>query len=119
MEHHDITPATSIDETKLKIVELKVRIARAEGILGQEVYFMQNTIAYPQILDTITKQHMCAVKSDNFDAFYTRVMKFTNNARVRQGPSRKANDNIVTEKETFHAKSEEDHDQEPNGLRGA
>ena len=37
LELDNIAPATSIEGTKMKIVEIKVRIARAEDILGQQV----------------------------------------------------------------------------------
>ena len=67
---------------------------------------MQKTTALLQILDLITKQHMCTMKSDNFDELYIWVRNFTN----------KSSANIVTEKETFHSEGEEDHDQELNGV---
>ena len=58
LEPHRIPAATSIEETSVKLVEVKVRIARARDILGAEckVQYMQNITALFQVTDPITKQ---------------------------------------------------------------
>ena len=57
LELHSMTAAKTIDETKAKLVELKVRIAKAEDILGIPVQDMQKKTALLQVIDPITKQH--------------------------------------------------------------
>jgi len=80
LEIHTITPATTIEETKANLVELKVRIAKAEDILGENITERQMKTALLQVMDPITKQHTATIREDNFNKFYTAVMNFTNNA---------------------------------------
>ena len=82
LEIHSILPSTAIEETKTKLVELKVRIAKAEEILEERVTEMQKKTALLQILDPITKQHTATVKEASFNKFYTIVMNFANNASI-------------------------------------
>jgi len=82
LELHNIPAAHTIDETKIRIVELKVRIARAEDILGMQIQDMQKMTALLQVIDPVTKQHTATMKSSDFNDFYTRVMNFTNNATI-------------------------------------
>ena len=54
LELHSILVSSSVEETKNKLVELKVRIARAEDILGEKITDMQKKTALLQILDSLT-----------------------------------------------------------------
>ena len=83
---HNITPAKNIDETRSKMVELKVRIAKAENILHMEVQEMQKMTALLQIIDPITRQHTATMGLKAFDEFYTKAMLFANtNATIYGG----------------------------------
>ena len=62
LELHSIPPATSIEETKAKLVELRCRIAKAEDILGDPIQQMQKMTALLQVIDPITKQHTATLK---------------------------------------------------------
>ena len=76
---HDIDAANNIEETKLKVVELKVRIARAEDILGVAIQEIQKKTALLRIIDPITRQHTARLRG-GFNEFYIEVMAFANNA---------------------------------------
>ena len=54
LELHNIPAATTIEETKMQILQLKVRIARAEDILGTRIQKMQRETALLQVIDLIT-----------------------------------------------------------------
>ncbi len=62
LELHSTPAATTIEETKAKLVELKVRIAKAEDILGSAVTDMQKKTALLQVMDPITKQHAATLR---------------------------------------------------------
>ena len=81
-ELHSITAATTIEETKLKLTELRVRIAKVEEILDTPLHEIQKKTALLQILDPITKQHTATIQRSSFQAFYMEVMTFANNATV-------------------------------------
>ena len=118
LELHSIPVSSSVEETKNKLVELKVRIARAEDILGEKITDMQKKTALLQILDPITKQHTANVQgSSKFDQFYTVVMNFTNNASSGYGHTSKANVNVIFETENYYSEGEEHYDH-PGGQRG-
>ena len=85
LELHNMTAATTIEETKTKMVELRVLIAKAESILGMNVQGTQKKTALLQILDPATKQHIATLADEEFNVFYTKVMNFTNNVSVGQG----------------------------------
>ena len=46
LELHSIPVSTSVDETKTKLVELKVRTARTQDILGEKITDMQKKPPY-------------------------------------------------------------------------
>ena len=85
LELHILTAATTIEETKSKMVELRVRIAKAENISGMSVQDIQKKTALLQILNPVTKQHTATLVDAEFNVFYAKVMNFTNNASVGQG----------------------------------
>jgi hypothetical protein len=87
LELHNMGAATTIEETKRKLVELRVRTAKAENILGMSVQDVQKKTALLQVLDPITKQHTAHMANDEFSSFYTKAMNFTNNASVGQATS--------------------------------
>ena len=111
LELHSIPAATTIEETKNKLVELKVRIAKAEDILETPIQEMQKKTALLQVIDPITKQHTATVKEGDFDRFYTIVMNFANNASM--GTTSGAKVSSVAEKEK--EKEEAKHDDEGEG----
>jgi hypothetical protein len=80
LELHNIPQSNSIEETKGKLVELRVRITKAENILGAAIQDVQKRTAMLQILDPTTKQHMTGQSGRSFSEFYTSVMNFANNA---------------------------------------
>ena len=63
-ELHNIPAATTIEDTKQKLVELRVRIAKAEDILGEPIQEMQKKTALFQVIDPITKQHTGALQTN-------------------------------------------------------
>ena len=87
LELHNIPQAASIEETKGKLVELRVRITKAENILGVAIQDVQKRTAMLQILDPITKQHMAGASGRSFSEFYTAVMNFANNASSGEAAS--------------------------------
>jgi hypothetical protein len=87
LELHNIPQAVSIEETKGKLVELRVRITKAENILGVAIQDVQKRTAMLQILDPITKQHMAGASGRSFSEFYTAVMNFANNASSGEAAS--------------------------------
>ena len=123
LELHNIPAAHTIEETKIRIVELKVRIARAEDILGMQIQDMQKMTALLQVIDPTTKQHTATMKSSGFDDFYTRVMNFTNIASIGCGNTPKPIVNSVglhhnnIETENYYVGEEHD-DQEVFGING-
>ena len=72
---HNLSAAKTIDERRTKMVELKVRVARAETILHMEVQEMQNMTALLQIIDPIIRQHTAMLGLKTFDEFYLDVLK--------------------------------------------
>ena len=78
---HNIEAATTIEETKTKMLELRVRIVKAENIFGVPVQVIQKKTALLQIIDPITRQRTARVKG-GFDEFYVYVMNFANNAET-------------------------------------
>lgn len=120
LELHNIAPAGSIDETKTKMVELRVRIAKAENILGEILQPIQKKTAMLQILDPVTRQFVAAQGALNFVELYTGVMKFANNASSTGGGAmQKANAVKETMKQTPGDKADDDNGgDEPdyNGL---
>ena len=91
-ELHNIPLASNIEETKTKMVELRVRIARAENILGEILQPIQKKTAMLQILDPVTRQQVAAQGA--------LVLKFANNASsTRGGATHKANAVHQTAKE--------------------
>jgi hypothetical protein len=101
MDLHNIEAATTIEDTKTKMVELRVRIAKAENILGVTIQEIQKKTALLQIIDPITRQHTARVKG-GFDEFYVTAMNFANNAGYAAG--------LASESKPVHAvrdKSEE------------
>ena len=84
MDLHNIEVATTIEETKNKMVELRVRITKAENILGVVIQEIQKKTALLQIIDPITRQHTARVKG-GFEEFYVTAMNFANNAGVAAG----------------------------------
>ena len=82
LELHNIPAATTIEDAKAKLVELKVRIAKAEDILGEPIQEMQKKTALLQGIDLETKRHTATLKDNNFQQYYTAVMNFTNNASM-------------------------------------
>ena len=66
LELHNMIAANTIEETKGKMVELRVRIAKAESASGMKVEDMQKKTALLQILDPVTKQHMAKVTNAEF-----------------------------------------------------
>ena len=88
---HSIEAAKSIEDTKIKLVELKVRIARAEDVLDEPLHGIQKKTAMLHILDPISKQHMANTKYDDFNDFYTAIMNFANNASTGTAESRPVN----------------------------
>ena len=103
----------TIEETNAKLVELKVRIARAEDILGGPIQEMQKKTALLQVIDPITKQHTATLSEGDFNKFYTIVMNFTNNASM--GSTFPDKVNSIGEK---LKDSEEHRGCEPGGLNG-
>ena len=91
LELHSIPPATSIEETKVKLVELRCRIAKAEDILSEPIQEMQKKTALLQVIDPITKQHTATLKEENFAKFYTVCMNFANNASMGVPQARTVN----------------------------
>jgi hypothetical protein len=83
---HNIAAATTVEETKSKMVELRVRITKAENILGVEIQEIQKKTALLQIIDPTTRQHTARVKG-NFDEFYAATMNFANTVGVATGAS--------------------------------
>ena len=81
---HDLKPATTIEETKAKMVELKVRITSAEDILGIDLHDIQKKTAVLQVIDPITRQHTANARG-TFQDFYTAIMSFANTATGRSG----------------------------------
>ena len=104
---HSIEAARTIEDTKLKLVELKVRIARAEDVLDEPLHSIQKKTAMLHILDPISKQHMANTKYDDFNDFYTAIMNFANNASTGGGESRMAN-KVESVKKDEETGSEED-----------
>ena len=76
LQLHNIPPASSIEETKMKMVELRVRIAKAENIWGQALQEIQKKTAMLQILDPATRQHVAAQGTKDFTSLYVSVMNF-------------------------------------------
>ena len=107
LELHSILAATSIEETKNKIVELNARIARAEDILRTQILEMQNKNALLQVSDPITKQHTATRKVGDFNSFYTVVMHLTNNISIGCGLTANPNVNGVNGKESYDVNCEE------------
>ena len=115
LELHNMTAAATIEETKNKMVELKVRIAKAENILGMNVQDMQKKTALLQILDLVTKQHTATLVDAEFNTFYTKVMNFTNNASVGQGGG---NIKSINEKNDTDNSKEDEPDDMACGMCG-
>ena len=80
LDLRSIPPSTSIADTKSKLLELKVRIKKAEDILIEGVADIQKVTALLQILDPITKQHTGTCADLKFNQFFIIVMKFTNSS---------------------------------------
>ena len=110
LELHSIPPATNIEETKAKLVELRCRIAKAEDILGEPIQEMQKRTALLQVIDPITKQHTATLKELDFSRFYTVIMNFTNNASMgvpQVKPVNSVNENT--------GRTDQKEDEEPGG----
>ena len=71
-----------VNGTNGRIVEFKVRIARAGHILGMQIQEMQKMIAVLRAIGPITKQHMATMKSPDCNNFYAKVMNFPNVASI-------------------------------------
>ena len=83
MDLHNIPQAKTIDETRTKMVELKVRIAKAETILHIDLQELQKMTALMQIIDPTTRMHTAMLGLKTFDDFYARAMMFANTIRSR------------------------------------
>ena len=106
LELHSIPPATSIEETKAKLVELRCRIAKVEDILGEPIQEIQKRTALLWVIDPITKQHTATLKDLDFARFYAVIMNFTNNASM--GVAQVKTVNSVNEKNESTDKKQEE-----------
>ena len=110
VELHSGSVAASIEETKNDIVEPKVRIARAEDILGTQIQHMQKKTALGQAIGRITKQHTTHLKGVDFNTLYTVVMHVTENVGIGCGRMVKSNANVTRCTYSVHADIQEAHD---------
>ena len=90
----------------MKIVELKVRIARADNILGMQIRNMHKVTALRQVTDPIIKRHAETMNSHDFNDFYMRAMSFANNASIRHRSRTKTNANVSNENERFYSEKQ-------------
>ena len=105
MTFHAAPAATIGEGTKMKILALKVFIARVDNILRMQVPEMQKIAALFQDVEPFTKQY------SGFNNVDTRVMNFTNNASMEHETTTNPHANVLSDKESFHSDSEEHHDQ--------
>ena len=99
---HNIPAANTVEESTVKMVELKVRIARADNILGMQIRNMHKVTALRQVTDPIIKRHAETMNSHDFNDFYMRAMSFANNASIRHRSRTKTNANVSNENERFY-----------------
>ena len=118
LDLHNITAADTLEETKVRLVELKVRIASADDLLGMQTQNMLKMPALIQVIDPITEQHVAMLKGTDLNTFLTRVINFTYNASIGCGPIIQPNVKVVTEKDMFQPDMEEHDGQDEHWVRG-
>ena len=112
LELHNIHGANTVEETTVKIVELRVRIGRADSVFGIQIQNMQKMSALLPVIDSIVKQHTVPMTSSDFNSFCIRVTSFTTNSCIELEFTTKPSANVINEKHSLHSENKERRDQE-------